>query len=195
VILVTARFPDSYYYIEKVVGGMFLKFYACIIVSAILFPVGLPFTEDVSAGSKEEITFYPPPRILSSPLFPCSNCHGGMETNLQKRQLTFHDDIAIKGHGEPKRWCLDCHDAENRDRLKLVNGDRVGFPESYLLCDQCHGNMLKHWKAGVHGKRVGNWDGEKRVMLCTGCHNPHRPRFQPLTPEPVPLRPEKTLRR
>ena len=165
-----------------------------LIIFAVLFLIGLVPGQDVSAGSEQDASLSPA-GVLSSPLFPCSTCHAGMETNSQKRVLSFHPEIKIQGHGEPQRWCLDCHDAGKRDKLRLLNNDTVGFSESYLLCGQCHGNILKAWKAGIHGKRTGMWDGPKRYLLCTSCHNPHSPRFKPLKPEAAPLRPEETLRR
>jgi len=52
-----------------------------------------------------------------------------------------HGDIVLK-HDEEHRWCLDCHDADDRDRLHLASGERISFDESYLLCGQCHGEKL-----------------------------------------------------
>lgn len=170
------------------------QFNANPIFMVTLFLVGLVPVLDVRAGSGQDLSLSPA-GVLSSPLFPCSTCHAGMEPNLQKRALSFHPEIKIQGHGEPRRWCLDCHDAGNRDSLRLLNADTVNFNESYLLCAQCHGNIFRAWKAGIHGKRTGMWDGPKRYVLCTSCHNPHSPRFKPLKPEAAPLRPEETLRR
>jgi hypothetical protein len=135
------------------------------------------------------------PPVLSSGVFPCSGCHAAMEKNTKKRALQFHTEITIKGHAEQDRWCLDCHDNNDRDKLRLISGERVDFNNSHRLCGQCHGNIYRDWKAGVHGKRTGNWDGSKQYFLCSFCHNPHSPRFKPLAPNPVPIRPEETLRR
>ena len=42
-----------------------------------------------------------------------------------RRELTaMHTDIVLK-HDETHRWCLDCHDAANRDVLHLASGERV----------------------------------------------------------------------
>lgn len=164
------------------------------IVCSILFLIGLAPGQDIRAGSVQEFSLSPA-QVLSSPLFPCSNCHEGMEPNSRKRELSFHQEIKIKGHGEPQRWCLDCHDAAKRDKLRLLNGETIEIRDSYQLCGQCHGNIFKAWKAGIHGKRTGMWDGSKNYLLCTTCHNPHSPRFKPLKPEAVPLRPEETLRK
>ena len=99
-----------------------------------------------------------------------------------------HDDIVLK-HDEEHRWCLDCHDATNRDVLHLASGEPVPFAESYRLCGQCHGEKYRDWRVGVHGRRVGQWNGAKQYLLCVHCHNPHQPRYKPMAPKPAPLRP------
>ncbi len=148
----------------------------------------------VSYSSADE---YPslPPRVLSSDVFPCSNCHDGIETNHEKRELDFHAEKKITGHAEKERWCLDCHDASDRDKVRLINGKKVDFNSSHRLCGQCHGTVYQDWKAGIHGRRMGTWDGVKSYLLCTYCHDPHNPRFKPLAPLAAPVRPEETLRR
>jgi hypothetical protein len=140
-------------------------------------------------GAKLSEEFPVPRPPFSEGIFPCSNCHAGMETNPKRRVLKeAHEDIRLK-HAEQSRWCLDCHDAANRDRLRLANGDHVEFTESYVLCGQCHGIQYRDWKAGIHGKRTGHFDGKKEYLLCVHCHNPHEPRFKPLKPMPPPFKP------
>ena len=132
----------------------------------------------------------PPP--FSDGIFPCTSCHDGktVKLNTQRRKLVeMHDDILLK-HGPPSRWCLDCHDPDNRDRLRLVSGERIEFTSSYLLCGQCHGDKIRDWRVGVHGKRTGSWNGEKTYFLCVSCHNPHSPHFKALKPMPPPVHPE-----
>jgi hypothetical protein len=130
----------------------------------------------------------PPPPL--SDYFPCSMCHEDMEVNRERRELTEeHTDIVLK-HDEEHRWCLDCHDANNRDVLRLASGAPVEFTESYRLCGQCHGPKYRDWRAGVHGQRTGFWRGDKQYLLCVHCHDPHSPRFKPLAPMPPPIRPE-----
>jgi hypothetical protein len=139
------------------------------------------------AAAQEHLEVPPPP--FTEGIFPCSGCHAGMPVNRTRRPLTaMHDDIVLK-HDEQHRWCLDCHDATDRDSLHLASGERVGFDESYRLCGQCHGEKLRDWKAGVHGRRTGEWNGHKKYLLCAHCHNPHAPRFKPLEPKPAPLPP------
>ena len=88
---------------------------------------------------------------------------------------------------------MDCHDAENRDQLHLASGAPVQFEESYRLCGQCHGEKYRDWRAGIHGRRTGDWNGHKSYLLCANCHNPHEPHFQPLKPEPAPTPPAETV--
>ena len=142
------------------------------------------------ATQSEDIQVPPPP--FSEGIFPCMNCHSEIKPNPQRRQLEeYHDDIVLR-HDEKNRWCLDCHDEQNRDRLRLASGKTIPFEESYLLCGQCHGEKLRDWKAGVHGKRTGRWDGkERRYLLCVHCHYPHQPRFPAIKPMPKPVSPEE----
>lgn len=134
--------------------------------------------------------YFVPPPPFSEGIYPCSQCHEGMPVNPNRRVLEgFHTDIELKNHAEDQRWCLDCHNANNRDVLRLVSGKVISFEESYYLCGQCHGTIFRDWKAGVHGKRTGEWNGKRVYRLCVHCHNPHQPRFKPLEPKPPPVKP------
>jgi hypothetical protein len=135
--------------------------------------------------------FFVPPPPFSEGIFPCSDCHADMEVNSTKRKMEdFHEEIIIINHNEEERWCLDCHNPDDRDMLRLASGRLVRFEESYYLCGQCHGTIFRDWKAGVHGRRTGEWNGRKVYRLCVHCHNPHQPRFKPLAPLPPPLKPQ-----
>jgi hypothetical protein len=140
-------------------------------------------------GARVEV----PPPPFSDGIFPCSTCHNkDMPANRTRRMLTdMHTDIDLK-HDTEHRWCLDCHDADNRDRLHLASGEPVPFEESYRLCGQCHGEKYRDWRAGVHGRRVGQWNGAKQYLLCVHCHSPHQPRFKSMAPQPPPLPPHRS---
>jgi len=159
------------------------------VLAVMLFPVSAL----IVSGADMEYSF-DSPKVFSSEMFPCSACHAGMKADSTRRTLAYHTEIQLKGHGETRMWCFGCHNAGDRDKLKLAGGEKVDFMELHRLCGQCHENIYKHWRAGIHGKRTGYWDGPKRYFLCTFCHNPHSPRFKPLAPKPVPLRPTETLR-
>ncbi len=128
----------------------------------------------------------------SMDFYPCNDCHADQEPNPARRELIdMHDDISgMFDHDKENRWCTDCHDLNQRDSLHLASGERIGFDVSYKLCGQCHGDKLRDWKVGVHGKRIGMWNGRKEYFLCVHCHNPHSPRFKPLEPKAPPTRPE-----
>ena len=146
-------------------------------------------TQQTIEGEQVEIQVPPPP--LSEDYYPCSMCHEDMESNPERRELEeFHDDIVLK-HDEENRWCMDCHDADNRDMLHTASGQLIGFEESYKLCGQCHGPKLRDWKEGIHGRRTGEWNGRKEYLLCAHCHDPHSPKYKKMKPEPPPQKPGK----
>jgi hypothetical protein len=143
------------------------------------------------AGGTTQDRLEVPPPPFSDGIFPCRNCHATFPANRKRRALSdMHTEIVLK-HDEEHRWCLDCHDADDRDQLHLASGEKVPFSESYRVCGQCHGEKLRDWRAGVHGRRTGNWNGAKSYLLCAHCHNPHQPRFAPIQPKPAPDRPSR----
>ena len=123
-------------------------------------------------------------------IFPCMDCHKEIKPNPTRRELKDEHINIVLNHAQGQRWCLDCHDTTNRDKLRLASGERINHEESDRLCGQCHGDKYRDWKAGVHGKRTGMWNGEKQYLLCVHCHNPHDPAYKPIQPMPPPARPE-----
>jgi len=146
-----------------------------------------------AANPKSSGDFHVPPPPFTEGAFPCTDCHDPeIPVNTQRREMkTAHQEIVLN-HDQEHRWCLDCHDAANRDVLHLAGGEPVPFEESYRLCGQCHGDKYRDWRAGVHGRRTGSWDGEKQYLLCVACHNAHSPAFKPLEPLPAPRPPQRT---
>ena len=143
----------------------------------------------VSSPGSTAVLFPVPPPPFTEGIFPCSTCHEAIPPNPERRELGMHSEIVLQ-HDEEHRWCLDCHDQNDRDHLRLASGALVPFTESYRLCGQCHGTQFRDWRNGIHGKRTGYWNGSKRYLLCVNCHNPHSPRFAALEPLPPPVRPQ-----
>ncbi len=145
---------------------------------------------NTGAHAEATLTIEVPPPPFSEGVFPCSECHDPeVPTNTRRRELKMaHTDIQLH-HDEEHRWCLDCHDEKDRDKLHLASGALIDFTESYKLCGQCHGDKYRDWRAGVHGRRSGMWDGHKTYLLCVNCHNAHSPAFKPLQPKPAPIPP------
>jgi hypothetical protein len=176
----------------------FIAFASAAVMGALLMGAGsdkasTPSPAAVKTAVKSEERLEVPPPPFSDGIFPCSNCHALQKPDRTRRVLGFHTEIDLK-HDEEHRWCLDCHNADNRDTLHLASGEPVPFDESYRLCGQCHGEKLRDWTAGVHGRRTGNWNGSKGYLLCVHCHNPHQPRFKALAPKPAPNHPSRVLK-
>ena len=88
----------------------------------------------VNAKAADEVPdFFVPSPPFTVGIFPCSDCHADMEVNENRRELEFHEDIVLK-HAEEQRWCLDCHNPDNRDKLRLASGELLSFKKSYYLC-------------------------------------------------------------
>ena len=181
---------------EKTVGAI-----SVFVLLTFISPLGAS-DENVPAGEVPEETgrvpetsykvpeFFVTPPPFSDDVFPCSDCHEDMDVNPERRILEEEHTEISEGfdHARQQRWCLDCHDSEDRDQLRLANGELVSFEKSYLLCGQCHGTILRDWKVGIHGKRTGEWNGQKKYRLCVNCHYPHWPAFQGFKPLPPPVR-------
>ena len=167
-------------------AGIFMPAILILLNGALRFVEAQKPSGDTPVADTEEIQVPSPP--FSEGIFPCSDCHVDLEVDQTRRILTEeHDDIVLHHGG---KWCFDCHNPDDRDYLRLADGKRIDFNESYRLCGQCHGPKLRDWKLGIHGKRTGQWDGKKEYLLCAHCHNPHSPGFEPVTPLPPPIRPE-----
>src|SRR4030067_1270705 len=118
------------------------------IILLFLSLITIGFSLPASAAQHDDYPVSSPP--FSEGIFPCSNCHAGLEVNTRKREIKAeHTSIKLR-HAEQERWCLDCHNAGDRDKLKLADGENINFTESYRLCGQCPGNIYNDWKARIH---------------------------------------------
>ena len=121
--------------------------------------------------------------------FPCSSCHGDFVNEKAKFPLSKpHDSLKFK-HMDSIKNCYTCHDKDDRDFLKLHAGEKISFDESYKLCFQCHGEKKRDWQAGIHGKQIGSWNGDKYKFVCTSCHEAHHPKFRMMKADPAPKHP------
>jgi hypothetical protein len=143
---------------------------------------------DPGGPAKGSLTALPSPP-LSDGVFPCSDCHANLDTDFTPRVLEDHE-IDLR-HGDRERWCFDCHDPGDRDQLRLASGTLVPLDESHRLCGQCHGDKHRDWRRGVHGKRIGSWDGARQYQVCVACHDSHAPSIRPIAPMPPPPRPAR----
>lgn len=171
----------------------FLALAALLFLSpvAVVIPRSAPARVEPSALLVEprRIAMTDPPRILvEGQLEHCNACHqifrsahGGGES------IHYHAEIQL-AHGLNAR-CVNCHDANDRERLTLRDGTTIPYAEAPLLCAQCHGTVYRDWQAGTHGKTLGSWKvGEpaQRRLQCNECHDPHSPRYPGYVPLPGP---------
>ncbi len=131
----------------------------------------------------------------------CSTCHTTRPPNPANRGTAdldlFHQGLQVVHGNQPAtadrpagtNTCLTCHDPGDYDSLRLANGERVAFTEVMRLCAQCHGPQYRDWQHGAHGGMNGYWDlarGGRMRQGCTGCHDPHVPKYQGAQPMPPP---------
>ena len=110
--------------------------------------------------------------------FQCSRCHDKkVVTTARAAEVAHGDVVLVHGSKEKPLACLTCHKDEDRDLLVTEAGIDVDLDHSYQLCGHCHFRQKKDWVGGAHGKRIEYWAGERVVMNCTSCHDPHSPRF------------------
>lgn len=136
---------------------------------------GYPGAPEIEVISRKDDLFF----------YPCKQCHGFLEPNPEIRELVAPHVIDFQ-HGRGRIWCLSCHDLENRDVVKTLLGEPVDFDQAHLVCGGCHANRHKDWYFGAHGKRVVDWQGERKVYNCTHCHDAHSPAIKARAPKPVP---------
>ena len=171
---------------------LFFTIALAVLAANLFFPALYAEAEAEVVVARKEIKHPVPTNFVEKKeleFFPCNDCHDGAGNPKQRELVDEHDTIKLK-HAEEDRWCLDCHDLKKRNFFAKANGDLVPFDQSYRLCGQCHGTIFRDWKAGIHGKRIGSWNGDKQYFQCVNCHDPHNPRFKPLKPEPAPLEPK-----
>jgi len=126
------------------------------------------------------------PRRPGGLRFDCAECHEREGTRDLMPSRTAHLTIELGHPGGYYRNCLTCHAPENPGLLTLRDGRKATLDEAYRLCQGCHFNEAESWANGAHGKRLGGWAGERTILSCTGCHNPHDPAFPVRRPVTFP---------
>ena len=179
-----------------------------LLIGAILLMAATQVAAEQTDTQAESVYAVPPPLVYQG-LFPCQACHRkdirGVSSPLDQGKsflgkflrapdpkprtlVRMHRDVELK-HAD-WQWCLDCHNKDERNYLRLINGDTISFEQSHRLCGQCHGLIYRDWKRGIHGRRVGQWNGKKLYLLCAHCHDPHKPKFRKLMAQDPPRPPD-----
>lgn len=151
------------------------------------------------------------PRKPALTKYPCTGCHDNSFIDRRVRKLVDEHPTLQFDHGNGRLWCYDaCHNGRDMDHLVTLRRRQVDYDESYKVCGQCHFERQKDWTFGAHGRRagafadapkvperheqlkvedrsrIGHWKGERLLLNCTACHNPHSPAIRPFTPSPAP---------
>jgi hypothetical protein len=116
----------------------------------------------------------------------CTLCHerAGIRELMPSRSA--HRSVTLSHPGGADRNCFTCHAPEDPGLLTLRDGGQATLDEAYLLCRGCHYRQGEDWANGAHGKRLGGWAGERTILSCTGCHDPHDPSFPVRRPVTFP---------
>ncbi len=129
--------------------------------------------------------FWVMPRKSELTYYPCAQCHKLIPPNPEVRKL-FSPHPSELDHGDERIWCLTCHDIEDRNTLTNLLGESVDFDRAAEVCASCHMQRHQDWMFGGHGKRRGDWQGERVIYSCPQCHDPHTPTIKPRAPKPPP---------
>lgn len=116
----------------------------------------------------------------------CTECHEREGVRELMPSRSAHLSVTLSHPGGADRNCFTCHAPENPGSLVLRDGGHATLDEAYLLCRGCHYRQGEDWANGAHGKRLGGWAGERTILSCTGCHDPHDPGFPVRRPVTFP---------
>ena len=114
--------------------------------------------------------------------WPCADCHEGQPPDPTVRELVEEHEFIPLDHGDGRFWCTACHYNDDKEYLVDGKGEPVHYDESYKVCGQCHYEKERDFYRGAHGKRIGNWMGDRELTACVECHDPHAPAIEPREP-------------
>jgi hypothetical protein len=116
----------------------------------------------------------------------CATCHAVKTPNRERIEASTLRDFHVGldfAHGSMS--CLNCHNEDNYDTLRLANGTALPFERVMELCQQCHGPQARDYRNGSHGGMNGYWDlasGPRERNTCVDCHHPHQPAYPKVSP-------------
>lgn len=179
-------------FIMALLMGLFLG--AC--VPAVIPPPESLFVREVQ-GEVFDIT---PVRGALKPLlhrrgsfeYKCTECHNDF-TSAQRQNAEIPEHAKINAgfdHGL-NTFCVNCHHPTDRSAYVAHDGSVIPSTDPALLCSKCHGPTYREWQVGIHGRQNGSWERDnpaRTKLLCIQCHDPHQPKFAPMTPDPPTIR-------
>lgn len=121
----------------------------------------------------------------------CRNCHLAKKQDyiLSKKTNKLKHAAIHSQHGRVEVACGSCHDRNNSNLLRTSEDSSATFVDSSAVCKQCHQDRYKDWSNGIHGKRLGGWNLQKKQFSCVECHQPHNVKFRKMSADRPPKRP------
>jgi hypothetical protein len=124
--------------------------------------------------------------------YKCSECHNDFSSARRQNELKGeHAEIDANFDHGMNTYCVNCHHQTDRNAYVAHDGSPISSDKPAELCSKCHGPTFRDWQQGVHGRQNGGWERnnpERGKLLCVQCHDPHRPKFAPMTPDPPTTR-------
>ena len=132
------------------------------------------------------------PRALPERHNECQFCHTKKNRAYMssKTNPTLEHSEKSARHGKVDMACQSCHNINNSNYLRSSTFAEASFENSSAVCSQCHAREYRDWRRGIHGKRLGNWNGEKVQFNCIDCHSPHSVNFKKMEAAPHPYEPK-----
>lgn len=150
------------------------------------------YIRDISEGIHNTIPVRGTPQLaffMGEDAFSCSICHDGFTGGLQEQALEGQHAHIEFDHGLNVS-CLNCHNRYDSDAYAYHDESIIPADEPNRLCAKCHGPQYRNWNLGIHGRRGPYWNelfGPVIKLDCIQCHDPHKPKFQLMKPEPAPV--------
>jgi hypothetical protein len=120
----------------------------------------------------------------------CLNCHlkkSNQFINPKMKPQRNHEEKTLR-HGKGEVACGACHDRNASNQLRTSPENPASFAFSSPVCMQCHVDIFRDWRDGIHGKRIGGWNLPKEQYQCIDCHDPHAVSFKKMQADPPPYK-------
>jgi hypothetical protein len=158
-----------------------------LLITSCIYALALIWDSSALGEGKIELSTRPlPPRHDQ-----CQLCH--LKKSLQfmpSKHKPSQEHVGYSlSHSNTEISCNACHDANHSNYLKTSPEFPASFSNSSPVCQRCHSDEFKAWSQGIHGKRTGNWNGDRVQKQCIDCHNPHSVKFKSMKALPAPKKP------
>lgn len=107
----------------------------------------------------------------------CISCHGNKVSTqdvatsfIHAYEQSVHAQAVKNGNGKAAT-CVDCHSSHDMKKGSDPTS-RVNKKNIPSTCEQCHAEVVKTYRASIHGTSYAG--GNTSAPVCTDCHGEHR---------------------